>query len=286
MKICPACQTANRPDANFCSACRTALERSSRGAYCPKGHAMHPSWTECLECRGEQSQIRDFDSAPPRMPTLMETDPALPPRGATAIEGSDAASSDPAYPPPPATTRVIRSGIPATNPVTNLYGGSKGQSSTAPSPPVPATRRVTQYVGAAPAPPATPPGESVVPQVADIARKASGRRIVGILITYTWKREGQIYPVREGRNLIGRRTDCDISVPEDQHLSDTNSHITFRNSFTLGDMVSMSGTDLNGVAVEENFVKLPNYARIRTGSTHWTFIAIEPPADKAEPGNS
>jgi hypothetical protein len=42
-------------------------------------------------------------------------------------------------------------------------------------------------------------------------------------------------------------------------------------------MVSMSGTDLNGVPIEEQFVPLQNYARIRTGSTHWTFVAIQVP---------
>ena len=103
------------------------------------------------------------------------------------------------------------------------------------------------------------------------------------MLTYTWRPEGQIFPVREGRNLIGRNPECDIAIPEDPHLSDTNSHITYRKNFTLGDMVSMSGTDLNGVPVEDNFVKLPNYAQIRTGSTHFTFIIAEPPSAGKSP---
>jgi hypothetical protein len=294
MKICPACQTANRPEANFCSSCRTALERSSRSAYCAKGHAMHPSWQECLECKGQQSMIQDFDSVPPRMPTLMELDPGpVPgssPRAATVIEGVDAPAqftpAEPPYSPPAAPSRVIRSASPGSNFVpTNLYAGGRGPASTAPPPsaappPVVGTRRVTQYVGStlvpAPAPPVITPEPAPPPPVIESTRKSSGRRIVGMLITYTWKPEGQIYPVREGRNLIGRHPDCDISVPEDQHLSDTNSHITFRSAFTIGDMVSMSGTDLDGTPVEENFVKLPNYSQVRTGSTHWTFIAAAP----------
>jgi len=30
------------------------------------------------------------------------------------------------------------------------------------------------------------------------------RRIVGVLITYTWRTEGQIFAIREGRNYVGR----------------------------------------------------------------------------------
>ena len=39
----------------------------------------------------------------------------------------------------------------------------------------------------------------------------------------------------------------------------------------------MGGTYVNGKAVEELSHPLPNYSKIRTGSTTWTFIAIEPP---------
>jgi len=151
----------------------------------------------------------------------------------------------------------------------------------APEPPV---RRVTQF--AASAPPQPPAAQPAAPPPAAVAAKQEpARRIVGVLISYTWKPEGQIYPIREGRNLIGRNPDkCDIVVTEDPHLSDVNSHITFRRSFTVGDMVSMSGTDLNGAPVEETYVRLPNYSTLRTGSTHWTFIEAQPEKNPPESG--
>jgi hypothetical protein len=40
-------------------------------------------------------------------------------------------------------------------------------------------------------------------------------------------------------------------------------------------MVSMTGTDVNGVPIEEQFRSLDNYATIRSGSTYFTFIAVE-----------
>jgi len=107
------------------------------------------------------------------------------------------------------------------------------------------------------------------------------RRIVGILVTYSWKPDGEIFPVREGRNLIGRDPDCEICIPADQTMSGRNSHISFRTTFVIGDLVSMKGTDLNGVAIEQQFLSLPNYAVIRAGSTQFTFLAIQPLAAPA-----
>lgn len=284
MKICAACQAANSPESNFCSLCRTPFERSSRSAYCPKGHAMHPSWPECLECKGERSQAQDFGSELPRMPTVMDPGVASSPRGATVIENFvEPAPIAIPIPPPPAA--------PPANPIPPRGAAragatqiaTPGQKTTAPmgAPPPAVSRRVTQYAGASGVPAHRPPAEipaspRAVSPAAGAPEIRSSRRIVGLLITYTWRPEGQIFPVREGRNLIGRNPECDIAIPEDPHLSDTNSHITYRKNFTLGDMVSMSGTDLNGVPVEDNFVKLPNYAQIRTGSTYFTFITADP----------
>ncbi len=105
----------------------------------------------------------------------------------------------------------------------------------------------------------------------------AARRIVGVLVTYSWSEQGQVFPVFEGRNRIGSdAAQCEITIPQDETLSAINSHIIFRKSFTIGDDVSMGGTDVDGEPVETAFVPLRNYAKIRTGSTHWTFIAIEP----------
>ncbi len=106
-----------------------------------------------------------------------------------------------------------------------------------------------------------------------------GRKIVGVLITYSWQESGQVFPVLEGRNLIGKDPDqCDICIPQDATLSAVNSFITYRRHFLIGDKVSMSGTDVDGEPIEQEFVPLRNYAKIRTGSTYWTFVCIQPPS--------
>jgi hypothetical protein len=129
--------------------------------------------------------------------------------------------------------------------------------------------------------PALPPRRQTVLQPADAPPQTlpslTQRKVVGVLVTYSWKADGEIYPIREGRNLIGRDADCDICIAMDQTLSGRNSHITYRTAFVVGDLVSMKGTDLNGEPIEEQFRGLPNYSTIRAGSTHFTFIAINPP---------
>jgi hypothetical protein len=108
------------------------------------------------------------------------------------------------------------------------------------------------------------------------------RKIIGVLITYSWQEQGQVFPVLEGRNLIGKDpAQCDICIPQDATLSAVNTFITFRRQFLIGDKVSMSGTDVDGEPIETEFVPLRNYAKIRTGSTYWTFVSIQPPADSA-----
>jgi hypothetical protein len=114
-------------------------------------------------------------------------------------------------------------------------------------------------------------------------KPAAARKIVGVLVTYSWTSQGQIFPVCEGRNLIGSDPQkCDIVIPQDDTLSAINSHIIYRKNFVIGDDVSMGGTDVDGEPVETAFVPLRNYARIRTGSTHWVFIAVQPPSSNAE----
>jgi pSer/pThr/pTyr-binding forkhead associated (FHA) protein len=115
------------------------------------------------------------------------------------------------------------------------------------------------------------------------------RRIVGVLITYTWRPEGQLFPVREGKNFIGRGSisseafnrSCDVQVPEDERMSGEHTLILCRHGlYEIIDQASSNGTFLNGEMLMANTsAKIPNYAKIQTGATVWTFIQIEAPRD-------
>ena len=250
----------------------TALAPSV-GKTCPAGrHVMEPDWTDCHYCRSESAPAGP-GSGYVRRPTVVEgaalSMPGPAQGAAPGPHGTVPLTSYPddkpipprpalkpfkplAVPPPPPLSR------PATTPQ------SATPQNAAPAGPV---QRKTIYR----------PEGSVGPDALQSPPVLTQRRIVGVLVTYSWKTDGEIFPVREGRNLIGRDPECDICIAMDQTMSGRNSHITFRTAFVVGDLVSMKGTDLNGEPIEQQFLSLPNYAVIRAGSTQFTFIAIQPP---------
>ena len=245
MRFCPKCGAENPDTAILCKQCVSPLQQSG-GKTCPSGrHTMDPTWTECVYCK--QENVAPTPSfAPVRQATVVESQPPsrLPNRPPTYKEDT---------PLPPRRVEP-----PKTPP---------GPAPVSVDPRVNRQRANTVYRNP------NQPESDTAPALPQIARD---RRIVGVLVTYSWTPEGQIFPIREGRNFIGRDTDCEVCVSEDQTMSGRNSHITYRQNFVVGDMVSMTGTDLDGVPIEEQFRSLPNYANIRAGSTHFVFIAIEP----------
>jgi pSer/pThr/pTyr-binding forkhead associated (FHA) protein len=119
------------------------------------------------------------------------------------------------------------------------------------------------------------------------------RRLTGILVTYTWRPEGEFFPVREGKTFIGsgdvsseafhRR--CDVCLPHDDSMSAEHALILCRQgNYELLDQISSNGTFLAGQMLKANQgTDLPNYSEIKTGSTLWTFIMVKPPTDQAAP---
>ncbi len=132
-------------------------------------------------------------------------------------------------------------------------------------------RRHTMFIGA---PVDEPPVVAGGPRPPQPAPPSAVRKIVAVLVTYSWREEGQLFPVYQGRNYIGTDPKCEICVPNDATLSGINTSINHRGQFMISDKDSMSGTDLDGTPVTEG-VPLRNYATIRTGSTYWTFISIQ-----------
>jgi len=113
------------------------------------------------------------------------------------------------------------------------------------------------------------------------------RRIVGALITYTWLPQGELFPVREGKTFIGSgdisseadHRSCDVHVPQDRRMSAEHALILCRQgTYEIIDQTSSNGTFLNGKMLKaNNSTEIPNYAKIETGATLWTFIQIDAP---------
>ena len=118
-------------------------------------------------------------------------------------------------------------------------------------------------------------------------------RITGILVTYTWRPEGEVHVIREGKNFIGSgdvssetpHRSCDIQVRQDPTMSAEHALILCRQgNYEILDQISTNGTFLAGQMLKANLgTHLPNYAEIKTGSTLWTFIKVTPPANESVP---
>jgi hypothetical protein len=119
------------------------------------------------------------------------------------------------------------------------------------------------------------------------------RRIVGVLVTYTWRPEGQLFPVREGKNFIGSgqvssdpsHPDCHVKIDEDVKMSSEHALILCPSGkYFIIDQSSSNGTFLNGEMLLPNSSnELTDYAEIKTGNTIWTFIKIRATGAGASP---
>lgn len=90
------------------------------------------------------------------------------------------------------------------------------------------------------------------------------RKIVGWLITYTWRTEGEDYRLYEGRNMITGGGQGDIVI-SDSAVSNPHCMILFRSGkLRIKDELSTNGTFVNGNEVEETELKDGDIIRIGT----------------------
>ena len=103
----------------------------------------------------------------------------------------------------------------------------------------------------------------------------SGKRIIGLLITYDTMPSGQVFNIYEGRNYIGRDASSDINIQGDSQVSGKHFSILYRvadGKFKFKDEQSSNGTFLNEVLTDEG--ELTTFDVIRIGLTKLIFIAI------------
>jgi len=97
------------------------------------------------------------------------------------------------------------------------------------------------------------------------------RRLVGWLVTYSFDELGVDYKLYEGRNIIGRDIDCNITV-NDGRMSGKHAVLLFRaDKYSLTDSQSSHGTFVNGVDIELEPRYLKDGDIIRMGHTVFKF---------------
>jgi pSer/pThr/pTyr-binding forkhead associated (FHA) protein len=112
---------------------------------------------------------------------------------------------------------------------------------------------------------------------------APQRKITGVLVTFTWDPQGDLFVLFEGRNVIGKGyvaseggRPCDVLLHSDNTMSDEHAVILCRaGRYELFDRQSTNGTFVDERFVESLGVELKDGARIKTGSTVWLIRKIE-----------
>lgn len=103
-----------------------------------------------------------------------------------------------------------------------------------------------------------------------------GRKIVGLLVSYTWNPAGEVFNIYEGRNIIGRAHSVDISFNKDEKMSSTHLLILYREAegvFWAVDQNSSNGTFINGVFASDR-MKIQTNDVIVIGATKMVFLGI------------
>jgi hypothetical protein len=98
------------------------------------------------------------------------------------------------------------------------------------------------------------------------------RKLVGWLVSYSFDKMGVDYKLYEGRNIIGRDMDCNVTVAGDGMMSGKHATLLFRaDKYILKDELSTHGTFVNDVDIIEEHYHLQDGDIIRLGQTVFKF---------------
>lgn len=124
---------------------------------------------------------------------------------------------------------------------------------------------------------------NVAPQRREPA--AHQRKLTGVLVTFKWRSQGELFPLYEGRNVIGAGDSCDVYIATDRMMSKEHAVVLCRaGRDELHDMLSTNGTFLNEKYVERDGADLVDGALIKTGATVFEFRKFTSGGERAPEG--
>lgn len=226
---CPNCRSEVAAEGGYCTLCGTAISTQ----LCPNGHVMDPSWTHCHVCAG------GLGGNTGKGRTVIEESSQAPytpqggfTKGATLVEG-----------PPPITPDMMGSGKGRT-----LVEGPRQKAKTLFDP------------GVVPEGAVDAPGSATHPRLP---------RLVGWLVSFSPDPSGTDFKVREGRNVIGAETECEIVIGQDPAISGKHAVLIFRDGQAqIRDNDSQNGTYVNGQDIfGKGAVPLVDGDTIKLGAT-------------------
>lgn len=104
-----------------------------------------------------------------------------------------------------------------------------------------------------------------------VIQKRSTRKLVGWLVSYSFDPMGVDFKLFEGRNIIGRDVDCNITV-NDGLMSGKHAILLYRdNKYKISDNLSTHGTFVNDIDIEDEHCELHDGDSIKLGATIFKF---------------
>jgi len=102
---------------------------------------------------------------------------------------------------------------------------------------------------------------------------ATGRKLVGWLVSFSWNSEGQDFKLREGKTSLGADSKCDIVVG-DSEVSAHHATILYRGGkFKIKDEFSTNGTLIDGNEIEDQ-TEIEDGSTITIGKADFLFRRI------------
>ena len=146
------------------------------------------------------------------------------------------------------------------------------------------TKPTEPIVGGFPGGGDAPEGGTVIRHINGIdgatGQESGGRRLVGLLVSYSAVPTGEVYKVYEGRTTIGRDVTCDLPFPNDNHMSSKHlliQYVEAKGAFRAQeyDKGSANGSYVNGkVYVLGDVIDLKDKDVIVLGGTKFIFLAV------------
>ena len=217
---------------------------------CENGHFIDESWDLCPYCPAEQAEAE----IPVVRPTRFASEPGVGGGSPPTAPGPGPRAVPAPAPSPAAAPRPV----PVPSSAGPLLGGSNPASG------------VRRAEAVAPA----PMERTVAVQKVDPGLQPK-RYVVGWLVGLNGTVRGESYPVRMGRNVLGRDRRSDIVVNDDQ-ASSHHADLVFRpeeRRFILMDHNSTNGTYVNETEIEPRR-DLIDEDVIRIGSHRFLFMPL------------
>jgi pSer/pThr/pTyr-binding forkhead associated (FHA) protein len=205
---------------------------------CPNGHFYQESLSECPYCQNANGGLKDNKTV------SIDIDTA----GPTQVQPTQGVST-------PTSTKTQ---------VMGDFGTDAPTIPVSPSNPIGKNSNRTVF------------GDEVLETAKDGSQQVkfqqrSTRKLVGWLVSYSFDPMGVDFKLYEGRNMIGRDIDCNVTV-NDGLMSGKHAILLFKNDkYKISDNMSSHGTFVNDIDIEDEHFELHDGDVIKLGATVFKF---------------